>query len=113
MSTDKTNAEKPKLTHFSYCQECGIDKFSSVDHAKEAAQACLEHYREEAGDSGWDDAVWQVCWGEIKAEAKQIDLKERPPEADLEDDFDSSGQYWGGDFDFQCDFKLGEVVNDH
>ncbi len=54
---------------FAYCPETGFETFETKEEAQEHAEACLEDFRERA-EEGWDEAVRNVCWGELKQTAQ-------------------------------------------
>ncbi|PHS02438.1 MAG: hypothetical protein COA78_21190 [Blastopirellula sp.] len=79
---------------FCYCPDAGFDTFETEKEAKESAETSIDWYRDNA-DEGWDDAVNQVCWGEIKQHASICNV--RPS---TEDDCVSA------DCDTICDYQL-------
>lgn len=54
--------------YYAYSPETGFETFPTVEAAKEYANDSIESYRE-CAEEGWDEAVRQVSWGEIRQEA--------------------------------------------
>lgn len=48
---------------FSYCPEAGFDTHETIVAARDAAEASVEIYRDEASSDGWNDVVMNVCYG--------------------------------------------------
>lgn len=44
----------------------GFDLHDTAEEAQKEAERCMDAYREDAADSGWDDNVTLVCWGEVR-----------------------------------------------
>lgn len=84
-----------KYKFFAYDSENGFEKFETAEQAEAHAKECIDWYRGEAAD-GWPDEVEQVCWGEIKAESTQVDLRKAN-----RDDHSSC--------EMVCDYALVEV----
>ncbi|WP_158686374.1 hypothetical protein [Cronobacter sakazakii] len=59
---------------FMFDPENGFETYKTAEEAKAAAEEAIDYYRGDAGD-GWHDEVEQVCWGEIKQETQQFDLR--------------------------------------
>jgi len=53
------------MLYFSYCPECGFERFSSPRAAQDQAEECLAHFRDEAGDDGWLGEEQGVCCGKL------------------------------------------------
>ena len=65
--------------YFSYDPAGNEIRFhDTAAEAEKEAESALELYREDACDSGWDESVGNVCWGEVKqrAVASQIPAEE-------------------------------------
>lgn len=71
---------------FSYCPENGFETHETAALAKEAAEANLEPFADEAVD-GWSEQVDQICWGEIKGTCQVISRRPIDPESGRESQF--------------------------
>ncbi|ELY5855625.1 hypothetical protein ACVF21_003770 [Cronobacter sakazakii] len=80
---------------FMFDPENGFETYKTAEEAKAAAEEAIDYYRGDAGD-GWPDEVEQVCWGEIKQETQQFDLRPRNEE-------DKSS------CDMICDYALTDI----
>jgi DNA polymerase III epsilon subunit-like protein len=89
---------KPKTRFFSFDGE-HHETHDTVEQAKEACQIALEHYKDAAGD-GWDEAVNNVCWGEIRQMSTECDRIDNTPEEQ-----EASGM------SYRCDYKMTDVAN--
>lgn len=76
--------------YFSYDpNDIGFELHETAEQAKARASECIRDYL----DDGWDDAVEEVCWGEVKEIATKTNI--RP---------DSTGEY-----DYLCDYELQQL----
>ncbi len=90
--------------HFSYCPESGFETHITETLAKECAEESINYFRDHA-DEGWDEAVNQVCWGEIKQETVMTDKKTiKEAEEDLGLIFDTANVSGYADYGL-VDFK--------
>ena len=84
---------------FSYDPEDGRVKFhDTAEEAKAAAVKAFDYYQDDAAE-GWDEAVDDVCWGEVKGRVSITKRIERPPSAELTDGYDKDGNRWDNEFD--------------
>ena len=56
-------ADHDSRPFFSYCPEAGFDTHETIEAARDAAEASVESYRDEASSDGWNDVVMNVCYG--------------------------------------------------
>lgn len=63
-----------KFKYFSYCPESGFETHQTKKEAEKSAQESIDYFRDYA-DEGWDEAVNNVCWGEINQHTVMIDQK--------------------------------------
>ena len=90
------------MKYFSYDPEGdGFTLHNTAEEAKQAAENDLSQHREWSCE-GWSDSVLDVCWGEIKQMAKMV--REMTKE-----EADHVGIYVSNDFDYICDYELGDV----
>ncbi len=57
--------------YFAYHPGAGFYTYPTAELAIENAEQWIEEYRE-AADEGWDEAVENICWGEVRQQAKEI-----------------------------------------
>lgn len=86
-----------KYRFFAYDPETGFETFETADQAKKHAEECIQCYRDEAGE-GWDEQTDQVCWGEVKGKAVQVNQSE-PSNID-------------NGFDYYCDYSLLDITDE-
>lgn len=104
-----------KYTFFSY--DGGNHDFNlheTAEDAKKYAQALIR----DSLDGEWGEDVDQICWGKLIEETVQVDLIERPDDAELDEEGYKDGYYWGrqdddefpnSDYDSICNYVLKPV----
>jgi hypothetical protein len=65
-----------RLKFFAYDEESGFLAFKTAEEAKSYAEEIIDHYRDGCYD-GWDECVENVCWGEIKELAVEINTGDK------------------------------------
>lgn len=63
---------------FMYSPSTDFEWYVTAESAKEAANAEIDSYRDEAGD-GWNEDVECVCWGEIRQDTRAVSDEPAPP----------------------------------
>ena len=61
--------------------DCGIKFHDTAEEARDAAEAALDAYRDEAPD-GWDENTDSVCWGEVREQVQETFRRLYDPEQD-------------------------------
>jgi hypothetical protein len=71
------------LQFFVYDPENGIEFYATAEQAKAAVEAVIEEYRDYLdGEDGWCEDIIDVCWGEVKEAAQEIDAELDPDTMD-------------------------------
>jgi hypothetical protein len=83
------------MRYFAYSPDCGMEFFNTAKEARDHADACIDDYKESSADDGWGEDVTAVCWGEVKEQASQTNVREPPT---------------GSGFEFFCDYELTNVA---
>jgi hypothetical protein len=76
---------------FSYDYLDGITFHETADEAKWHAQMYLDNSQDVAMDSGWDENVTDICWGEVKGRVQET--SRRPSKSGEPGDFDEYVEY--------------------
>jgi hypothetical protein len=71
--------------------------------AKAATEAALAEYREAACNTGWEDSVSQVCWGELREVATCTTRVLRP---ETSEEVEADVEHAWGDWSEICDYTL-------
>ncbi len=94
--------EKP---WFAYCPDNGVMAFETEEKAKAQAEEFIEAWLD--ADTGWDELVDQVFVGRAIHISGQVDRVDRPDEREIDEDgCDEDGHYWGGDYEYFCNYQL-------
>lgn len=97
--------EKP---WFAYCPGNGIVAFKTEAEATAQAEEFIDDWLDP--DTGWDELVDQVFVGRAIQISSQVDRADRPDESEIDEDgCDEDGHYWGGDYEYFCNYKLQPV----
>lgn len=70
---------------FSYDPRGEFDLHATAEEAEAAAKSALDYHEQAAADSGWDDGVTDVCWGELRGEVVRTKTVKRE-DAEIDDD---------------------------
>ena len=62
------------MKFFSYDPEDSFQLHATEDEAKTRAQNAIDLYRDDASD-GWAEEVDEVCWGELRQSAMEIEIE--------------------------------------
>jgi hypothetical protein len=77
--------------------------YRSTEDRNAASEAVINQYL----DDGWDEDVEYVYAGEVTAMATKVDVIERPPENQIDEDgMDEDGRFWPGDVEYCCGYEL-------
>lgn len=80
----------------------GFIYFKSAEDRDKASEWIINQYL----DDGWSESVEQVVAGELSHTCEQINVRNKPDAADLDEDgCDGEGQHWG-EFDTICNYAL-------
>lgn len=106
LSPWKVTAQKPWLA---YCPDNGIVAFETEEEATAQAEEFIEAWLD--ADTGWDELVDQVFVGRAIQISSQVDRVDRPDDSEIDEDgSDEDGHYWGGDYEYFCNYKLLPVA---
>lgn len=75
--------------------------FADTESRDKHAEECIQYYL----DDGWDEAVINVCAGEITHTACMVNKVFRVGDVDA-DGIDEVGEEWLDDWNYKCDYKL-------
>lgn len=75
--------------------------FADIDSRDKHAEACIQHYL----DDGWDEAVINVCAGEVTHTACMVNKVYRVGDIN-EDGVDEVGEEWLDEWSYKCDYQL-------
>jgi len=83
---------------FTYDPEDTITFYDTAEEAKAEAKKILSLYADQAADEGWNQDVVDVCWGEVKESAVEVERKTRPPAEELDEgECTEDGEDWSHD----------------
>ena len=90
--------------YFLYDPEgCGFELYESEEKRDADAEEAIRMYL----DDGWGEDVDRVCTGIVTHTATEVEVKNRPPEEELDENgCDEDGTYWDSDWHTICDYKL-------
>ena len=85
-------------TWYSYCPEDGMTLHGSEEEARNAAEAALDGYRDDATQGQWHPDMHMLSWGLLVPfqEARQVDVKNNE----------------NSEYDYTCDYVLGTIQPD-
>lgn len=89
----------------------GILAFKTEAEATAQAEEFIEDWLDP--DTGWDELVDQVFVGRAIQISSQVDRIDRPDESEIDEDgCDEDEHYWGGDYEYFCNYKLLPALNE-
>lgn len=91
--------------YFVYSPDHGFELFNTKSARDEYASGAIGDYLNDC----WDDSVTQLVSGEIHEQATMTNKKERPPEEEIEDDFDKDGDYWSDEWEYRCNYTMQPI----
>lgn len=60
---------------FSYCPEAGFETHKTIEEARDAAEVSVESFRDTASTDGWDDVVFNICYGVVVGGARDVNVR--------------------------------------
>lgn len=108
-ATEEEYTEYLKLPKpfFSYDPHGEFELHATAEEAEASAKDSLEYYADDAADSGWDDSVEEVCWGEIRGEIIESKRVERKDAKIDEEGYDAENEViWDDDAGVFIDYEL-------
>lgn len=85
----------------------GFSYFKSAEARDAAKDNVIQAYL----DDGWDDTVEQVVAGEVTHTCQKIDVVERPPAEEIDNEgYDLGGTYWDESWSYHCNYDLLPLV---
>ena len=90
---------------FFVCDEANADFyfFRTEEERDEAAKYLIGGYL----DDGWNESVEQIICGEITHTCEKVNVVNRPPEDEIDEDgHDSEGDYWTEEWEYKCDYQM-------
>ena len=114
MKYDSKGFPHQKYRYFLYNPGENAENAMTFYASKEERDAAAEELvRDYIDEDGWWPEVEDICVGEVTGMAQAVDKVERPPDSVEEGDggvdedgFDGEGNYWGGEHDFMCNYKV-------
>ncbi|WP_198319033.1 hypothetical protein [Azotobacter chroococcum] len=106
MSEQKKTSDFPSAEfRFFIYDHCNGDftYYRTPEERDAASDAVIQQYL----DDGWDEDVELVVAGEVTAVATKVNVIERPPEDQIDDEgMDEDGRFWGEEHDYCCNYEL-------
>ncbi|MCK4347976.1 MAG: hypothetical protein KAW47_05105 [Thermoplasmatales archaeon] len=85
-----------------------FETFATLSEQAKASEEIIAGYLD--NNDEWPEEVGSIVSGIINEIATRCEIKNRPPESELDEDgFDEDGQNWSGDFTYICNYEMAEV----
>lgn len=99
------------VKNFFVDSECGgFELFATESEALAYAKSLIPDYLD---CDEWMVEVELIRVGQITHKATKTNLEMRPPESELDEDgCDDSGEWWGGDMQYKCDYEILPVTKE-